>query len=155
MYVFVSFILRFSLLIVLLLGAPAVSSAADAGTPRGNYLLHCSGCHGIDGYGAVKAGIPSLRSAPGYFLHLQEGRHYLVQVPGVAESTLTHAQAAELLNWVIKTWSPKEAPPNWMPYTATEIAKLHKEKVADIPGFRSKVIEQLSARGIDVYTVSP
>jgi cytochrome c2 len=57
-----------------------------------NYQLLCQGCHTPDGSGAQ--GVPQMRGVLGYFLGSDEGRAYLVRVPGSANAALNDAHLA-------------------------------------------------------------
>ena len=63
---------------------------------RLDYMLNCQGCHGPEGRGSPD--VPALRNFSGYFLHVPEGRDFLVQVPGVANAALAPEALAQLLN---------------------------------------------------------
>ena len=56
------------------------------------------------------AQVPSLAGRIGWFLHTQEGRRYLIRVPGVAFAPVGDADLAGVLNWALATYSPRELP---------------------------------------------
>jgi hypothetical protein len=60
------------------------------------YVLHCSGCHGLEGHGLASNGIPDLSEAWRY-ANTSAGRKYLISVPGVAASRLNNHDAAAML----------------------------------------------------------
>jgi len=72
------------------------------------YTLHCSGCHGTDGQGSRAGGIPSL-SLVKTFTGDNEGRKYLLQVPGVSYSGLSNRDIALVMNYVIDRWGRRES----------------------------------------------
>ena len=88
-------------------------SVAKTNSPRSLYVLHCAGCHGMDGSGHPGHGVPDMRGALGAFLHLPAGRAFLVQVPGVNNAGLSDAQIADLTNWMVPQFSADTAPPGW------------------------------------------
>jgi hypothetical protein len=97
---------------LLLAAAAPAAEAASAGTPRLDYLLHCSGCHGPTGAGVPSRGIPRLRGEVAKFLWVPEGRDYLVQVPGVRNADLDDAEIARLLDWLPPMpWTPSTGRP--------------------------------------------
>ena len=106
------------------------------------YAANCQGCHG-DG-GASVAEIPSLVGRVGYFVRIPEGRKYLVQVPNVALNPSSDQDIAEMLNWVLTTYSRPQLPADFEPYTAAEVAALRQERI-DVSARREAVIEQLIA----------
>ncbi len=82
-------------------GADALWQAA-----RADYVLQCAGCHRVDGRGSTPHGIPDFRNSVGAFTHLPAGREYLIRVPGAAYSQLSNAELANVLNWLLHTFSP-------------------------------------------------
>lgn len=123
-------------------------AAEDAGSPRMNYLLHCSGCHGPDGSGSPDHGIPSMLGTLGHFLTVQDGREFLIQVPGTSHSNLGDREVAELANWLLKTFSPAEVPPGTKPYTKEEVTALRHHPLTDVPSRRAQIVSRLKDRGI-------
>ena len=90
------------LTLALVLGVPAASAASDAVPPSEDYLLHCAGCHGVDGRG--NAITPDLHAlAP--LLDAPGGRAYLARIPGVAQAPVDDARLARLLDWVLSKLS--------------------------------------------------
>lgn len=93
-----------------------------------DYVLHCSGCHRLDGSGTPGV-IPSLHNL-GRLLATRDGRDYLARVPGVAQAPLDDSRLSVLLNWVLLEFSGTAPIP---PYTAAEVATLRREPLRD-PG---------------------
>lgn len=125
-------------------------ACAGLGSPRMNYMLNCSGCHGQDGGGNPLSGVPTLRGALGHFLKVEGGREFLIQVPGTAQSPLSHAETAELMNWMLKAFSEQETPPGTVPFDAVEVARLRGNPLVDVPGRRAELIERMKERAISV-----
>jgi mono/diheme cytochrome c family protein len=113
-----------------------------------NYMLHCSGCHGQDGSGSPEVGIPNVRGSLGHFFKAPNGREFLIQVPGSSQSPLSNAETAELLNWMVKTFSPNEIPAGTAPYTTAEVARLRSAPLADAPARRNEIVRLLKEQGI-------
>lgn len=130
---------------VVALCAPAGGARADV--VRTNYVLHCSGCHGFDGAGAPSAGVPSMKGTVGHFLRTSEGRAFLVQVPGTANSSLNDADTAALLNWIVNTMSAAEIPPDFAPYTTSEVTRLRAARPVDITAVRARIVTDLQKLG--------
>lgn len=124
--------------------------ASDAGSPRMNYMLHCSGCHGQDATGSPGAGVPSMRGAIGHFFKVEGGRQFLIQVPGTSQSALNDAQTAELMNWMLKTFSKDEMPATTPPYTRQEVAHLRTSPLIEVAAERDAIIKRLQAQGIAI-----
>ena len=123
-------------------------AAEDAGSPRMNYLLHCSGCHGQDGSGSPDHGIPTMRGTLGHFLKVKDGREFLIQVPGTSHSNLGDREVAELANWLLKTFSPAEVPAGTQPYTQQEVTDLRHHPLTDVPSRRAQIVLRLKDQGI-------
>jgi len=128
----------------------ALALAADPG--RGYYVLHCAGCHQSDGTGSASHEIPNMKGTVGRFLHLPEGRAFLVQVPGTSNSALSDAEIAVLLNWMLPQFSRAEMPPGFVPYTADEVTRLRKQRLDDVAGTRAAIVTRLASMG---YPVEP
>lgn len=131
----------------LLLGAALAAPLAAAGTTEEDYLLHCVGCHRDDGSGSAANRVPDLRGSVGHFPRLAVGRAYLVQVAGVAQSTLPDSAVAALLNWLLPTFSAAELPADFAPYTAAEVARLRSSRPGDLDRLRQQVAAELAASG--------
>ncbi len=106
------------------------------------YARNCQGCHGELGISVPQ--IPRLAERVGYFVRLPEGRRYLVQVPNVAMNPSSDAEIAELLNWVLTTYSRAQLPANFRPYTAPEVGRLRRERI-NVMQTRQRIIARLVA----------
>lgn len=118
-----------------------MSAAAD---PRQDYILNCMGCHLVDGAGAPPA-IPRLKDRVGYFLTIPQGRAYLAQVPGAANSLLTDARLAAVLNWIVTEYAGASQPANWTPYEVAEVAKYRKNRPADVDVLRHTLTNTIAS----------
>src|SRR6266705_914822 len=83
--------------------AIATASIALAEPPQQLYMLNCWGCHRPHGEG-IPGTAPPLRDAAD-FLRVKGGREYLISVPGVSQSALDNADTAEVMNWILKSFS--------------------------------------------------
>lgn len=128
----------------------STSLAAEPG--RNYYVLHCVGCHQMDGSGSAAHEIPAMKGTVGHFLRLPEGRAFLVQVPGTSNSALTDAEIAVLLNWMLPQFSRAEMPPGFVPYTADEVTRLRKQRLDDVAGTRAAIVTRLAGMGYPVET---
>ena len=115
-----------------------------------NYLLHCAGCHLPDGSGSAANDVPSLHGIPGHFARIPEGRAFLTQVPGVAYSPLSDAEAAEILNWMLYRYSKDTLPADFTPFTEAEVKRLRAERPAEIFKVRDAVLARLRKMGVQV-----
>lgn len=143
---------------LLLVAAMALSSGAGISSaaaqrvsysPRTQYILHCSGCHGIDGSGLAGHTVPTLRQA-GAFLSLDGGREFLISVPGVLGSGLSDREIAELSNWLLATLAADPVPKDHRPFDAADVQRARSTPLADPLERRRKLVDQARARGISL-----
>jgi mono/diheme cytochrome c family protein len=132
---------------LLLLTAAAASSAGDLpeiNVPRAqsNYMLNCQGCHLADGSG-LPGSVPSMKGFVGSFLQVPGGRDFLVQVPGSANSPLSDADLAELLNWILTTMSAGQLAPDFVYYTGDEVRQLRQHVLMDVAAVRSGLVSKM------------
>lgn len=135
---------------LLLIGSAAVVSADTAmrgvSSPeraKSLYQLHCQGCHLPAGEGFPANDIPRLTDHIGYFTWLEDGRQYLVQVPGAAGSPVDDEDLAEITNWMIYTFNPDAVSDDFSPYSGEEIATLRHGWQGDVVKRRNELIEAL------------
>ena len=112
--------------------------------PAAAYAANCAGCHGTTGRSA--SDMPTLVDRIGYFVRVPDGRAYLAQVPGIAMSLLHDDELAQMLNWLLKTYSAGQLPADFQEYTGAEIAQLRKTRI-DPWVRRPQVIQALLAAG--------
>jgi cytochrome c553 len=127
---------------VLILVALASASAAAAEAPAVNYLLQCQGCHREDGAG-TPGSVPALAGFVAEFLTVPGGREYLVRVPGSAQSPLSDAALAELLNWIVQRFGPEEAAARAAPFSEAEVARLRRPPLIDVEATRRALVERI------------
>jgi len=106
-------------------------------------MLGCQGCHLEDGRGFPQRGVPALNGFVGNFLQVPGGREYLVQVPGAAQSELSDERLAEVLNWMLRTFSPAQLPADFRPYTASEVGRLRKSPLVEVAPVRGELLRRL------------
>lgn len=126
-----------ALLIGFIAGA-CVATAAVA-DPRADYILNCRGCHGPDGAGAPGAA-PSFRGQLGKFVWVPAGREYLIRVPGTAQSELSDARTAALLNWMLHEFSPQEVPGDFVAFTEEEVARFRRIPLTEVTTLRLELL---------------
>lgn len=117
---------------------------------RANYVLRCSGCHGLDGHQREKGGIPALKDSVGVFTSDPDGRTYLLKVPGVRNSNLSPADTAAVLNYVMTTFAGESLPADAPAFTADEVEAAAKVTITDVVGLRREVSARLRAQGMKV-----
>ncbi|GAN57318.1 c-type cytochrome [Acetobacter aceti] len=101
------------------------------------YLSHCGGCHGIEGVSG-NSFVPTLRNAVGGFACTDEGRAYLIRVPGVSMSLIRDDQTlADVMNFVMFRLAGTSLPKGFRPYTAAEIHQWRGEPLS-VPDFMAQ-----------------
>lgn len=117
---------------------------ADDRRAEVNYMLHCQGCHLPKAEG-FPGRVPAMKDFVGYFLHSQEGREFLIRVPGVAQSALDDAEVAELMNWLLRTYSAAQVPEGSAPFTPEEVAALRTDPEQQPAARRESILAGLAA----------
>jgi len=128
------------------LGWDATVRVARADPPAQLYMLNCWGCHRPNGEG-IPGTAPPLKGAAD-FLRVPGGREYLISVPGVALSPLSNEQTAEVMNWILKSFSKDRIAADFKPYTADEIAKARTTHLLDIKKARADLVTEMVATKI-------
>lgn len=128
-------------LAALALASLTTTAGADAGK---DYMLQCQGCHMADGRGSPGS-VPDLRKHLGLFLTVAGGREYLIRVPGSAQSPLSNAELADVLNWMIRKFGPAEVSSRFSEFTSEEIA-LNRKPLVDVEPLREILLERIASR---------
>jgi len=123
----------------------ALSTASALADPQTDYMLHCRGCHGPDGAGAPGAA-PSFRGQVAKFLWVPGGREYLIRVPGTAQSELSDARTALLLNWILHEFSANELPNDFVPYSEEEVTRHRRPPLTDVVPVRRELVRAIRER---------
>lgn len=127
-----------------------MSGASASESPHFNFMLHCAGCHQIDGSGLPDGSVPTFKGSLGHFVRSAEGRAFLVQVPGSAQSPLSDQELADVLNWLLIDLYAAELPEKFVRYTAAEVRKLRDQPIGDAQSQRERVVSDLRVSGYDV-----
>jgi hypothetical protein len=137
------------LLAVISMGGGRSLDARASPPVASSFILHCSGCHGLEGGGiGSRSGVPDFRDSVGFLAGDEGGRTYLLQVPGVGNSGLDAEQVAAVMNYVIRTWGGISLGNDFVPFTAAEVRRRRAYPVADVVRLRRQVVERLRARGM-------
>ncbi len=115
-----------------------LAGSASAGSPRIDFLIHCSGCHLPSGRGQ-EGSVPDLTAFMGRFAALPAGRAFLVQVPGSSQSPLSNAETAALLNWMLEEFARSDAEP----FSEEEVARYRAVKMLDVQERRAELLEAI------------
>lgn len=127
--------------------APAVATTSNA---RAAYMLHCSGCHGLDGSGLPASYVPSLQRL-GDFLRVPGGRDFVVKVPGVMNSGLDDAQVADVTNWLLATIARDSTPQGYQPYSAADVARVRAATLPDVMAERARLQALARQQGLTIH----
>jgi hypothetical protein len=86
-----------------------------------------------------------MKDFAGFFLHSREGREFLVRVPGVSTASLPDDEIAELLNWLLTTYSAAQLPRDFMPFSEAEVSRLRTRPESDPEATRRNILNQIAA----------
>jgi hypothetical protein len=136
---------RVSLSLFTLAAAVGLIGPARA-SPAQDYMLYCMGCHGAQAEG-VPGKVPPLAHSLGLFMRSPAGRNYLLRVPGAANSALSDAQLAAVLNWLAHEFNADELTADVPMFTAAEVTSLRHSPLASVPAARREVVRDLAASG--------
>ena len=125
--------------LVAVVGLVSVAAAAAGNSPRINYMLHCQGCHLPGGIGHPGI-VPTMRGQVGLFLRSEEGRAYLVQVPGVAQSDLDNHQLADVLNWMLPEFDPDHVNLDFKKFTPDEVSRYRGTHLTSVSATRRALL---------------
>jgi hypothetical protein len=120
---------RHSQMMALLMGL-LLAQLVSAGSPRINYLLHCSGCH-LPGAEGNPPNVPTLHHELGRMMNVHEMREYLVRVPGSAQSALSDADLAAVVNWLLIEFNADTLPPEFELLSTDEVSAARKAILAN------------------------
>jgi cytochrome c2/mono/diheme cytochrome c family protein len=129
----------------LAIAIPSSASFAMGGDRPLIYQLYCEGCHNADGAGLANF-VPSFVNQIASYVAVPEGREFIIQVPGVAQSPLSDAEIADLMNWLLPAYDPGGLPADFHPFTASEVAVLRRSPVSDTVRQRSVIWKLLQQR---------
>lgn len=115
-------------------------------SPRSLYMLRCSGCHRVDGTGAIEAGIPPFPGFIGPLARNPQGRVYIAHVPGVVGSRMSNDQLVGVLNYVLEEWSGEEGA-SAPAFTVEEFVTLRSVPVSNVVQYRRDVVAEMKAAG--------
>jgi mono/diheme cytochrome c family protein len=132
-----------------LLAAAAASIFATLayGSPQQDYILYCMGCHGPQAEG-VPGKVPPLAHALGRYMRSPAGRNYILRVPGAANSALSDAQLAGVLNWLAQTFDAQELSSDVPLFSAAEVTSQRHSPLPSVLATRREVVRELAATGL-------
>lgn len=131
------------LVLAMTLFAAACTARADDRRAHVNYMLHCQGCH-LPATEGMEGKVPPMKEFVGWFLHSDEGREFLIRVPGVSQSALDDVELAELMNWILLTHSRSQLPDDFEPFSADEVRRLRGDPEPEPQVTRQRILEQIA-----------
>ena len=106
------------------------------------------GCHYPDGSGE-RGRVPSLRDTLVPFAAVKDGRRFMIQVPGVAQSSLSDEDVARLLNWMVFNLSAATVPPDFVAFSTEEVAAARHEPLPAVKAKRAWLLDGIAAGALD------
>jgi len=131
---------------VALAAASLVAFTPAHASPHQDYILYCMGCHGAQAEG-VPGKVPPLAQALGRFMRTPEGRNYILRVPGAANSVLSDAQLAGVLNWLAQTFDGDELTSEVPLFTTAEVTSQRHSPLTSVLATRREIVRALAATG--------
>jgi mono/diheme cytochrome c family protein len=132
-------------LLFAVIAASSLSVAAHA-NPAQDYMLYCMGCHGAQAEG-VPGKVPPLAHALGLYMRTPAGRNYILRVPGAANSVLSDAQLAAVLNWLAQSFAADEISSTVPLFSPEEVTASRHSPLASVLAARREVIRDLATTG--------
>jgi len=132
-------------LVVATLTASSVAGALErpeSANVEQNYVLFCGGCHGVGGNGVAHR-VPALNVTIARFLRADGGRELLLRFPGVANSQLSDAALAEVMNLCVARFGGADRPQGLRPYTAEEVHAARQSPLLNIRASRVELMRRL------------
>jgi cytochrome c553 len=126
--------------------AASILAAVAHASPQQDYILYCMGCHGPQAEG-VPGKVPPLAHALGRYMRSPAGRNYILRVPGAANSVLSDAQLAGVLNWLAQTFDAEELSSDVPLFSAAEVTSQRHSPLPSVLATRREVVRELAATG--------
>jgi mono/diheme cytochrome c family protein len=127
------------------------------------FQANCAVCHGAKGagtpslappitsyparYAGNDEGVPPLAHALGRYMRTPAGRNYVLRVPGAANSALSDAQLAAVLNWLAQTFDRDELSSDVPLFSVAEVKGVRHSPLASVLATRREVVRELGATG--------
>ena len=119
------------------------TGASEQHPPEGSPLRNF-----LEGFRFAMSDLP-IRSTLLPFSGVAAGRQFLIQVPGVSQSTLSDAELADLLNWMIENLSNEPRAVVFKRFTGAEVASYRRKPLVEVRATREGL---LNATGIEEMT---
>jgi hypothetical protein len=135
---------RAGMILALLATAPVAGALErpESANVEQNYVLFCGGCHGVAGNG-VPHRVPALNVTIARFLRADGGRELLLRFPGVANSQLSDAGLAAVMNLCVARFGGADRPAELRPYTGAEVHAARQSPLLNIRASRAELMRRL------------
>ncbi|MDC0069663.1 hypothetical protein OAL10_12900 [Gammaproteobacteria bacterium] len=127
--------MRWNLLLLSLLSLTLLCASAAA-DPKSHYMIHCMGCHLDDGSG-LPPEIPAFDNKLAILAASDKGREYLVKVPGASQSLIDDAALADVLNWILATYTGETVS---QPFLESEIRRYRHRPLTNPAHLRGELL---------------
>jgi len=127
--------MRWNLLLLSLLSLTLLCASAAA-DPKSHYMIHCMGCHLDDGSG-LPPEIPAFDNKLAILAASDKGREYLVKVPGASQSLIDDAALADVLNWILATYTGETVS---QPFLESEIKRYRHRPLTNPAHLRGELL---------------
>jgi hypothetical protein len=97
-------------------------SMSTGASPKSDYMIHCMGCHAMDGNG-LPPEVPAFDSTLGDIVGKPGGRAYLIQVPGASQSPIDDERLAKVLSWLLHQYVEDDLPQNFRDISTLEVSQ--------------------------------
>lgn len=143
---------RLALLPMILASVVVAGSQTIAGETAGkygrvDYLLHCSGCHGTKGNGTITGGIPAFPNSISHIASYENGRNYILQVPGVITTNMSDPEIARVLNYILEEWGDGA---EVAPFSGPEVTRRRALPAREVAEYRREITEELRQSDIEI-----
>lgn len=108
-----------------------------------NYQMFCQGCHAPGGASSDYR-VPRMKDHVGTFINSQQGREFLVRVPGAATSSLDDEELAEVLNWIVVEFSGDSLVSHFEHYTPSEVGILRQAPLNEVADYRAHLLADIA-----------
>ena len=125
---------------ITLLGTLILTGAVVADA-RVSYILHCGGCHMLDGSGTPPE-VPGLHDL-GRLMNVPGGRAYLVRVPGASQAPIGDDELTVIVNYILQEFNADTLPAGFQSLTEHEVSQARGNTLEDPLKFRDMLWQQL------------
>ena len=131
----------------LALAAGRVGAETPASRAELDYVLSCQGCHGVDGRGAPHK-VPALKESLPKLMRFADGRDFVLRVPGAANSPLSDAALADVLNWLALRFRDADSPADLPQFSAADVTGARHRPLVGVHRTRRELAAQMTAAGL-------